>query len=95
MTFVFRCILKKKASYLFRKKQKFLSVVFHRVEVDKSIIHSLESAVIEWGHQIHRVLEKDSSEALEGRKPTPRAELLFWNNRSEPRHCSDRRHQFI
>lgn len=93
MTYVFRGI--KKANDLFCKNQQSLlfvdpnTVVFHRVEVDKSIIHSLESAVIEWGHQIHRVLEKDSSEALEGRKPTPQTELLFWNNRSEPRYCSD------
>lgn len=84
-----------KANDLFHKNQNFLlfvepdTVVIHRVSVDKSIIHSLESAVIEWGHQICRVLEKDSSEALEGRKATPQTELDFWNNRSEPGHCSD------
>uniref|UniRef100_A0AAX7TU92 Dynein axonemal heavy chain 17 n=1 Tax=Astatotilapia calliptera TaxID=8154 RepID=A0AAX7TU92_ASTCA len=51
--------------------------------VDKSIIHSLESAVIEWSHQIHDILKKDSSEALlEGRNPTPHTELLFWKNRT-------------
>lgn len=50
---------------------------------DKSIIHSVESAVIGWSHQIRAVLEKDSSEALlEGRNPTPHTELLFWKNRS-------------
>ncbi|KAM7371234.1 hypothetical protein PAMP_010722 [Pampus punctatissimus] len=50
--------------------------------VDKSIIHSLESAVIEWSHQICAVLKKDSSEALlEGKNPTPHTELLFWKNR--------------
>uniref|UniRef100_A0A3B5KZ59 Dynein, axonemal, heavy chain 9 n=1 Tax=Xiphophorus couchianus TaxID=32473 RepID=A0A3B5KZ59_9TELE len=49
---------------------------------DRSIIHSLESAVIEWSHQIRTVLKKDSSEAVLGRKhPTPDAELLFMNNR--------------
>ncbi|XP_032430935.1 dynein axonemal heavy chain 9 [Xiphophorus hellerii] len=49
---------------------------------DRSIIHSLESAVIEWSHQIRTVLKKDSSEAmLGGKHPTPDAELLFWNNR--------------
>lgn len=93
MTYVFRSI--KKANDLFCQNQQFLlcvdadTVVFHRVEMDKSIIHSLESAVIEWGRQIYSVLEKDSSEALEGRKPTPQTELLFWDNRSEPKHCSD------
>lgn len=61
-------------------------VNLHRGEmVDKSIIHSLESAVIEWSHQIRGVLKKDSSEALlKGRNPTPHTELLFWNNRSAP-----------
>lgn len=54
--------------------------------VDKSILHSLESAVIEWSHQIRAVLKKDSSEALlEGRNPTPHTELLFWQSRSAPR----------
>lgn len=49
------------------------------------MVHSLESAVIEWSHQIHGVLKKDSSEALlEGRSPTPHTELLFWKNRSAP-----------
>uniref|UniRef100_A0A7N6A444 Dynein heavy chain 9, axonemal n=1 Tax=Anabas testudineus TaxID=64144 RepID=A0A7N6A444_ANATE len=56
--------------------------------VDKSIIHSLESAVIEWSHQIRAVLKKDSSEALlEGRNPTPHTELLFWKNRYADLEC--------
>ncbi|XP_068439704.1 dynein axonemal heavy chain 9 isoform X3 [Clinocottus analis] len=55
---------------------------------DQSIIHSLESAVIEWSHQIRGVLKKDSSEALlEGRNPTPHSELLFWNNRHADLQC--------
>uniref|UniRef100_A0A671VS67 Dynein axonemal heavy chain 17 n=1 Tax=Sparus aurata TaxID=8175 RepID=A0A671VS67_SPAAU len=61
-----------------------------RVEktVDGSIIHSLESAVIEWSHQIRAVLKKDSSEALlEGKSPTPHTELLFWNNRYADLEC--------
>ena len=53
--------------------------------VNKSIIHSLESAVIEWSHQIHAVLKKDSSDALlEGQTPTPHSELLFWRDRCAP-----------
>ncbi|KAM9424094.1 dynein axonemal heavy chain 9 isoform 2-T2 [Pholidichthys leucotaenia] len=56
--------------------------------VDKSIIHSLESAVIEWSHQIRAILKKDSSEALlEGRKPAPHTELLFWKNRCADLDC--------
>uniref|UniRef100_A0A8C4H0U3 Dynein heavy chain tail domain-containing protein n=1 Tax=Dicentrarchus labrax TaxID=13489 RepID=A0A8C4H0U3_DICLA len=53
-----------------------------------SIIHSLESAVIEWSHQIRAVLKKDSSEALlEGKNPTPHTELLFWKNRYADLEC--------
>ncbi|XP_032397932.1 dynein heavy chain 9, axonemal [Etheostoma spectabile] len=56
--------------------------------MDKSIIHSLESAVIEWSHQIRTVLKKDSSEALlEGKNPTPHMELLFWKNRYADLQC--------
>ncbi|XP_030610318.1 dynein axonemal heavy chain 9 isoform X3 [Archocentrus centrarchus] len=61
----------------------------HRGEiVDKSIVHSLESAVIEWSHQIRTILKKDSSEALlEGRNPTPHTELLFWKSRYTDLKC--------
>ncbi|AWP17229.1 putative dynein heavy chain 9 axonemal [Scophthalmus maximus] len=57
--------------------------------VDKGdIIHSLESGVIEWSHQICAVLKKDSSEALrEGKNPTPHTELLFWKNRYTDLEC--------
>ncbi|MCJ8738378.1 hypothetical protein PDJAM_G00035190 [Pangasius djambal] len=56
--------------------------------VDKSIIHSIESMVIEWSHQIHEVLKRDSSEPLlEGKNPTPHAELKFWKNRYADLEC--------
>ncbi|MEQ2304474.1 hypothetical protein AMECASPLE_027335, partial [Ameca splendens] len=56
--------------------------------VDKGIIHSLESTVIEWSHQISTVLKKDSSEAvLEGKNPTPHTELLLWKNRYADLEC--------
>ncbi|KAK2835022.1 hypothetical protein Q5P01_015506 [Channa striata] len=56
--------------------------------VDASIIYSLESAVIEWSHQIRAVLKKDSSEALlEGKNPTPHTELLFWRHRCTDLEC--------
>uniref|UniRef100_A0A668AEI7 Dynein axonemal heavy chain 17 n=1 Tax=Myripristis murdjan TaxID=586833 RepID=A0A668AEI7_9TELE len=56
--------------------------------VDKSVIHSIESVVIEWSHQIRAVLKKDSSEALlEGNNPTPHTELLFWRNRYADLEC--------
>uniref|UniRef100_A0A7N8YQ50 Dynein, axonemal, heavy chain 9 n=1 Tax=Mastacembelus armatus TaxID=205130 RepID=A0A7N8YQ50_9TELE len=63
-------------------EQAVLETETREETVDKSIIYSLESAVIEWSHQIRAVLKKDSSEALlEGRNPTPCTELLFWKNR--------------
>ncbi|XP_051927996.1 dynein heavy chain 9, axonemal [Hippocampus zosterae] len=56
--------------------------------IDKSIIHSLESTVIEWSHHIRAVLIKDSAEALlEDKKPTPHTELLFWKNRYADLEC--------
>ncbi|KAL6475225.1 hypothetical protein MHYP_G00162650 [Metynnis hypsauchen] len=56
--------------------------------VDKSIIHSIESMVIEWSHQIHEVLKRDSSEPLlEGKNPTPHVELNFWKNRYADLEC--------
>ncbi|MBN3279379.1 DYH9 protein, partial [Polyodon spathula] len=56
--------------------------------VDKSIIHSIESIVIEWSHQIREVLKRDSSEQLfQGRNPTPQVELEFWKNRYADLDC--------
>uniref|UniRef100_A0A8B9HTW9 Dynein, axonemal, heavy chain 9 n=1 Tax=Astyanax mexicanus TaxID=7994 RepID=A0A8B9HTW9_ASTMX len=56
--------------------------------VDKSIIHSIESMVIDWSHQIHGVLKRDSSEPLlEGTNPTPQVELNFWKNRYADLQC--------
>ncbi|XP_056325895.1 dynein heavy chain 9, axonemal [Danio aesculapii] len=50
--------------------------------VNKSLIHSMETVVIDWSHQVYKVLKKDSSEPLlEGRNPTPHAEIHFWRNR--------------
>ena len=47
--------------------------------VDQTLIHSIESVVIEWSHQIQDVLKKDSSQPiLEGLNPTPLVELEFW-----------------
>ncbi|KAJ1334726.1 hypothetical protein BSLG_007881 [Batrachochytrium salamandrivorans] len=46
---------------------------------DKSILHTLESAVIDWTHQIKEVIKSDSSAALEGgSNPGPIIEIDFW-----------------
>ncbi|KAL2077982.1 hypothetical protein ACEWY4_025667 [Coilia grayii] len=56
--------------------------------VDKGIIHSIETVVIVWSHQIREVLKRDSSEALqEGKTPTPQEELHFWRNRYADLEC--------
>uniref|UniRef100_A0A8C9SNB8 Dynein axonemal heavy chain 17 n=1 Tax=Scleropages formosus TaxID=113540 RepID=A0A8C9SNB8_SCLFO len=53
------------------------------LEKDKSILHSIESVVIDWCHQIRDVIKRDSAAALlEGKNPTPDEELLFWRDRS-------------
>ena len=47
--------------------------------VDQSLIHSIESVVIDWSHQIQEVLKKDSSQPLiEGLNPGPLVEVEFW-----------------
>ncbi|XP_070790567.1 dynein axonemal heavy chain 9 [Pituophis catenifer annectens] len=56
--------------------------------VDKSIIHAVESSVIEWTHQIQNVLKRQSSELLlQGKDPHPKVELDFWKNRYEDLQC--------
>ncbi|XP_015248307.1 PREDICTED: dynein heavy chain 9, axonemal [Cyprinodon variegatus] len=63
-------------------EQSALETIQSGGRVDNGIIHSVESMVIEWSHQICHVLQKDSSEALVvGGNPTPQTELLFWKNR--------------
>ncbi|NXB03113.1 DYH9 protein, partial [Cnemophilus loriae] len=61
------------------KNEKFLELI------NKSLVHATESAIIDWSHQIQRVLKKESSEPLlQGTNPTPKVELEFWKNR-----CAD------
>ncbi|XP_067320919.1 dynein axonemal heavy chain 9-like [Anolis sagrei] len=56
--------------------------------VDKSIIHAVETAVIEWTHQIQSVLKRESSDLLlKGQDPNPKVELDFWKNRYEDLQC--------
>uniref|UniRef100_A0A4X1SMC7 Dynein axonemal heavy chain 9 n=1 Tax=Sus scrofa TaxID=9823 RepID=A0A4X1SMC7_PIG len=51
---------------------------------DKSVIYAIESAVIQWSHQIQVVLKRESSQPLhQGENPTPKVELEFWRNRYE------------
>ncbi|XP_054427204.1 dynein axonemal heavy chain 9 isoform X2 [Pteronotus mesoamericanus] len=51
---------------------------------DKAVIYAIESAVIQWSHQVQLVLKKESSQPLlQGENPTPKVELEFWKSRSE------------
>jgi dynein heavy chain len=47
--------------------------------VNKAVVHQIESAVIEWAHQVRDVLKKDSAQPLiEGLNPGALVELDFW-----------------
>ena len=47
--------------------------------VDQSLIHSIESVVIDWTHQIHDIIKKDSARPiLDGLDPHPMFEVEFW-----------------
>ena len=56
--------------------------------VDNSMLHSIETIVIDWSHQIREILSKDSAQPLlEGLHPLPRAEFEFWRTRSLHLQC--------
>ncbi|NXO09420.1 DYH9 protein, partial [Oriolus oriolus] len=58
------------------QNEKFLKLI------NKSLVHATESAIIDWSHQIQRVLRKESSEPLlQGSNPNPKVELEFWRSR--------------
>jgi Dynein heavy chain, N-terminal region 1 len=54
----------------------------------KLLIHSIETIVIEWTHQIREVLKKDSAQPLlEGLNPSPYVELDFWDAKARNLGC--------
>ncbi|KAK2511168.1 hypothetical protein Q9233_017169 [Columba guinea] len=58
--------------------------------IDKSLVYAMESAIIDWSHQIQEALKKESSEPLlQGSDPNPKVELEFWKNRypEQPGQC--------
>ncbi|KAM6049902.1 dynein axonemal heavy chain 17 [Theristicus caerulescens] len=56
--------------------------------VDVSVLHSIETVVIEWSHQIRDILRKDSAQLLlEGLHPLPRTEFEFWHTRTVNLQC--------
>lgn len=49
---------------------------------EKNLIHTVETVVIEWSHQIHSLLQKNSARfLLEGKQPGPLVEIDFWKDR--------------
>ena len=60
------------------------AVLFCRgLPFDKSVIHTVESVVIEWSHQIRDVLKKSSAQPLlDGKHPGPMVEIDFWKARN-------------
>jgi len=49
------------------------------VESNKALLHTLETAVIDWTHQIKEVIKSSSATPLEqGLNPGPMVEIDFW-----------------
>lgn len=45
----------------------------------KTLVHAVESVVIDWSHQVQGVLEKSSAQQLlQGKNPFPLVEIDFW-----------------
>nr|XP_031541762.1 dynein heavy chain 17, axonemal [Vicugna pacos] len=56
--------------------------------LDNSLLHAIETIIIDWSHQIRDVLSKDSAQALlDGRHPLPQAEFEFWDSRLRNLKC--------
>lgn len=50
---------------------------------ERNLVHSIESAIIDWAHQINKALKHCSAQPLlEGANPTPLVELDFWSARA-------------
>lgn len=50
--------------------------------LDNSLLHAIETIIIDWSHQVRDVLSKDSAQALlDGMQPLPRVEFEFWDAR--------------
>ncbi|XP_056656497.1 dynein axonemal heavy chain 11-like [Monodelphis domestica] len=55
---------------------------------ERVVLHTIESVVINWSHQIQKVLQKDSGQLLlKGIHPDPETELDFWKTRRDNLLC--------
>ena len=56
--------------------------------MDRTLVHAVESVIIDWAHQIQTVLKRDSAQPLlEGLNPVPFVELEFWKARTANLEC--------
>ncbi|XP_016061753.1 PREDICTED: dynein heavy chain 17, axonemal [Miniopterus natalensis] len=56
--------------------------------LDNSLLHAIETIIIDWSHQIRDVLSKDSAQVLlDGLHPLPRVEFEFWDARLMNLQC--------
>ncbi|CAC5422117.1 DNAH [Mytilus coruscus] len=68
--------------------EKIEQVDEQKIESDRLLIHSIESMVIDWTHQIRDVLKRDSAQPLlEGLNPTPFVEIEFWKTKATNLEC--------
>lgn len=55
---------------------------------ERRVLHTIESVIIKWSHQIHEIVEKDSVQPLlNGLHSNPQTELDFWMMRRENLSC--------
>ncbi|XP_034645210.1 dynein heavy chain 17, axonemal-like [Trachemys scripta elegans] len=56
--------------------------------MDSSLLHAIETIIIDWSHQIRDVLSKDSAQPLlDGSNPLPKVEFEFWSSRLVNLQC--------
>ncbi|KAM4843232.1 dynein axonemal heavy chain 17 [Thomomys bottae] len=56
--------------------------------LDNSLLHAIETIIIDWSHQIRDIMSKDSAQALlDGLHPLPRVEFDFWDARLMNLQC--------
>lgn len=63
-------------------------MLFREETWSRGLVHAIESAVIEWSHQIRDVLKRDSAQPLlEGLNPLPFTEIVFWKAKCANLEC--------
>ncbi|XP_077689901.1 dynein axonemal heavy chain 17 [Eretmochelys imbricata] len=56
--------------------------------IDSSLLHAIETIIIDWSHQIRDVLSRDSAQPLlDGLNPLPKVEFEFWSSRLVNLQC--------